>query len=399
MATQRRIRDIIDRELILRKNNVSYRQEYGVMPSENLTNEIDGFGNEYSVFKTKFVIKNIIYVTVNGVTQVEGIHYEIINDNTIKFKGKLLDGRTVAVGYHFVAGSYTTSDIAPYIEVFKVEPNSGGAGTLQFSYKILERNGTNIFWGIYKNGESTPVISVAGYPMQGDSMESSIGDPNLQYELTAIEAAEWSGKDLNFTFIVTYDDRDDDDIKNEKVMKTAAYAVDVVRLNDISISIDGDTVTTPTNSDVRTITYNITTRGYPEFTWWLKDVTEDIILDEGDASNAPNNRAMQVYNNFYYDSVSKVYALFIREGIHGSERSVSDTINVQMVMANDATEVFDIDAAAGEIVVIDFLMDKIPSITIIDNTGELVSAEAIFTGEHQVSLTFNIAFVGKLILN
>jgi hypothetical protein len=66
----KKIYNIIDSELILRTNNHRLRQEFGeVGTSESIS--ADGT----TIFTTKAVIREINYVTVNGLVLTEGVHY------------------------------------------------------------------------------------------------------------------------------------------------------------------------------------------------------------------------------------------------------------------------------------------------------------------------------------
>jgi hypothetical protein len=66
----KKIYNIIDSELILRTNH-RLRQEFGeVGTSESIS--ADG---TTTIFTTKAVIREINYVTVNGLVLTEGVHY------------------------------------------------------------------------------------------------------------------------------------------------------------------------------------------------------------------------------------------------------------------------------------------------------------------------------------
>jgi hypothetical protein len=62
---------IIDSELILRTNNHRLRQEFGEVVHQR---SISADGTT-TIFTTKAVIREINYVTVNGLVLTEGVHY------------------------------------------------------------------------------------------------------------------------------------------------------------------------------------------------------------------------------------------------------------------------------------------------------------------------------------
>jgi hypothetical protein len=77
--------NIIDSELILRTNNHRLRQEFGeVGTSESIS--ADG---TTTIFTTKAVIREINYVTVNGLVLTEGVHYVLGADKgTVRISNK-----------------------------------------------------------------------------------------------------------------------------------------------------------------------------------------------------------------------------------------------------------------------------------------------------------------------
>jgi hypothetical protein len=80
----KKIKNIIDSELIVRTNNVNFTQEYGKMgDADNIVNE----GNS-TIFTTDFDIKKVIFVTVNGLTLIEGKHFDITGTRTISISNE-----------------------------------------------------------------------------------------------------------------------------------------------------------------------------------------------------------------------------------------------------------------------------------------------------------------------
>jgi hypothetical protein len=153
----------IDSELILRTNNHRLRQEFGeVGTSESIS--ADG---TTTIFTTKAVIREINYVTVNGLVLTEGVHYVLGADKgTVRISNSGAPVRknpslttTVLVSYY--AGPLKTNAvrIAPVVNSFTLNKYAGKNTELIFNFSITANGGKNIFWSILREGSKTPLFS------------------------------------------------------------------------------------------------------------------------------------------------------------------------------------------------------------------------------------------------
>jgi len=392
MATQK-IRDIIDRELIMRSNNVNYRQEAAVkgVDVDKIFDETDSQGNEYTVFKTDNEVDSIIFVTVNGLIQKIGEHYFLEDSGTIKFRGVLLDNRTVSIGYMFKATKFTPNNGNPYIAKFKTVNTSGGAGVIEFDYLIEARNGEYISWDIIKDGDSKVIA-------QGTDLYPSGSLPT--WELTPEEFAEDQDRKITFTLIVTYDIKNDPDAMHERTMADTTYTLDPLAPLDLTFNITPDTLITTSSIYIHTLHYEVLPGDYVEYTWKvIEAISGDVIVQGSIADGTGISGQVDVVNDVQPGDTTKQYSLVVSAKGMTHDVIESDFIEISLLSVNDATEVINISAAAGIPLVVTYTLDKLPSITILDEYGELVNAEVIFTGPKELTLTFNIDFVGQLILN
>jgi len=393
MATQK-IRDIIDRELIMRSNNVNYRQEAAVKGADvdKIFDETDNHGNDYTVFKTDNEIDSIVFVTVNGLIQKMGEHYFIEDSGTIKFGGVILDGRTVGIGYMFKATKFTPNNGNPYIAKFEIKGgNSGGAGFIEFDYLIEARNGENISWAIIKDGESEILL-------QGIDLLPLGALPT--WELTPEEFAEDQDRKITFTFIVTYDVKGDPDAMHERTMADVTYNLTPLAPLDLTFFITPDFIYTTTGIFQNTLHYKILPGDYIEYSWKVIETLTNNVIVQGSIADGSNvDGQVDIATVIEPGDTTRQYSLVVSANGMMYDITESDFIEINLVAVNDATEVIDIAAAAGVPLVVNYTLDKLPSITILDVNGELVAAEVVFTGPNELTLTFNIDFTGKLILN
>jgi len=396
-----KIRDIINRELIARVNNFKYRQESAIkgIDTNKLTDQ-NISGEHKTVFNFDYGLDTLVYVTVNGVMQTEGDNYSIDESgNRIVFNGIILDGRTVAVGYSNVPRVNVDPNNHPIIDFFSVVPSGGGAGILTFDFKLAPLAGRNIFWSIYRAGEDEVLLNTNGNPMSGKGIDP--GSVIMTWELTQEEFAGNPSRDLDFTLIITYDMMEDDELVDGKILETLTYVMDqpLPLALDVNVVPEG-TIMNPVDGQIHDISYLVEAGEYVRYKWRVVDIQKDIVMASGSVSDGSDVAgSFQVIHNFDVNSVSIPYTLFVIADGMSNETSTTGTIEVGITTVNDLTEVFLINATAFTPISFTYVMSKLPSITVIDNNGELVSAEAAFTGTHEITLTFNIDFVGQLILN
>ena len=225
----KKIHDIIDSELIVRTSNVRLTQEYGeVGISNNITSE-----GTTTIFTTSFIITGINYVTVNGVTLVEGKHFYVLAPNSIRISNSGSPVRrnpslqtTILVSYFAGDPVGLVTKLPPTISMFTVSPTSGRNGALTFNFNIVPYDGKNIYWSILKDGSSVPLFSgnslftTAGISISGGAPTT------LVHYITEEEYLERNGDDIPFTLVVVYDLSEDGSHLNEKILADASYHVD-----------------------------------------------------------------------------------------------------------------------------------------------------------------------------
>jgi hypothetical protein len=110
------------------------------------------------------VIREINYVTVNGLVLTEGVHYVLGADKgTVRINSgapvrKNPSLTTVLVSYY--AGPLKTNAvrIAPVVNSFTLNKYAGKNTELIFNFSITANGGKNIFWSILRGKQNTFVF-------------------------------------------------------------------------------------------------------------------------------------------------------------------------------------------------------------------------------------------------
>ena len=324
MAKQK-IRDIIDRELIIRTNNVNYTQEYGVA-GENANIYVE---RGKTIFLTSLGIHEISFVTVNGVTQALGRDYEVLDAFRIRFNGVVMDGRTVVIGYFYDKIRSSEVEFPPVLTFFTSDNTEGKDGIIRFFFNILPNSGRNIYWSIHKDGEDVPAKNTSGEELTGTSLNvlGVDGAKAIEYEITYQEYLDRPGQTVPFTLIVVYD-LSEDPGADEKLMGTVTYAIDGVTGSVLSINIEpSGTITTPKTDKDFEVTYNIDLGSFVPMTWELIG-PYGTILDSGDDTDLPADRTLPVMHSFTYGDPSLTYTLKVIE--NGGTLVKTDVISVNI---------------------------------------------------------------------
>lgn len=225
---KKRIQDIINRELILRTNNVLYRQEYGIVSiNSNIYVE-----DSNTIYETEYEVDTIAFITVNGVTQTENLDYIVYSNFKIKFKGVVLANRNITVGYYY-KNNVSSESVSPRLRYFYGDKASGKANTIKFFFKIDPFDGRDIFWSIHKDGGSESFVSGTQLEVAGNTANNEGSIIPVEYTITPEEAEFREGDSIPFTLIVIYDVKEGV-AENEKLVGTALYNVDV------SVAITGE---------------------------------------------------------------------------------------------------------------------------------------------------------------
>ena len=294
MDSKRNIHKVITSELVVRTNNVRYRQEYGEVGSAlNIRED----GNN-TIFTTVFGIDKVVFVTVNGVTLIEGLHYEITSEFTILISKngdapikKNPDMTTnILVGYNYTSKLSSLINVPtdpPTVDIFYLSESAGKAAVLSFNFKITPFDGQNIFWSILKDGSETPLYSGTALETINGTVPDGLGGvTDLLHEITQQEYEDRQGEVIPFTFVVVYDLTNDGTSLDEKILVTAHYLL----VEDILITGDVDSVPESllsAGSNEVTVNYDIYKNGSVElFAWKLLK----IVVGEADIQMASGNQ-------------------------------------------------------------------------------------------------------------
>jgi len=334
----KKIHNIIDSELIVRVNNVKFRQEYGeIGKGSNITEQ----GNS-TLFHTEYVIDKVLYLTVNGVNLIEGVHYVIVGESTIAISNfgdplKSYSGTTttILVGYHHRAkvGLSGIVGVPPIIVDFYLNRQNGREGSIVFNFNIEKRDGKNIYWSILKDGDKTPLYSGVDLHTVNGYVTDSIGNPVLlEYILTATEVAAREGDVIPFTLVVVYDLHEDGTHLDEKLLATTTYTVEDF------VPIVGNVVTLPAFIDQEGVyaidtSYSITTSASSPllFTWELVrtfDGGNAMVVASGNQGDPLNNLYTEDIGTSPGDSYNIRYTLTISENGAPYRVLASDRVNV-----------------------------------------------------------------------
>ena len=305
MAKQK-IRDIIDRELVARVNNVNYTQEFGVT-----SKDINIYIQEgKTVFRTSLGIHKISFVTINGVTQALGRDYTVKKDFEIIFNGVILDNRTIVIGYFYKKIRSGNSGIPPVLTYFTSDNTSGKDGKIRFFFNILKNDGRNIYWAIHKDGKPFPTVNTSGEQLTGTSLTVSgvDGEKAIETEITYEEYLTRPGEKVPFTLIVLYDLTEDPG-EDEKLVGTVIYSIDGVTNSALTIDVTPDeSISSPIDDKDFNVNYTIILGSYIPMTWKLTDPQGEV-LDFGTEADLPENKNLTVQHSFTYGDPSLTYTL------------------------------------------------------------------------------------------
>ena len=332
------IHRLVTSELVVRTNNVKFRQEYGEVGSALNIRE-DGVT---TVFTTVYGIDKVVYVTVNGVNLIEGKHYTVTSEFTITIGGggvsaiKKIPGMTtnILVGYNYtksVSALINLPTDPPVIDTFYLSATAGINQTLTFNFKILPKDGSNIFWSILKDGNEVPLYS--GTDLETVNGTVTNGTVNLQTDITLEEYTERQGETIPFTLIVVYDLTEDGTRMDEKLLASAGYTLVNAAIITGTVVVTPETITIEGTHAAR-IDTNVQTNGSPsQYEWKLvrSRVGEvDFIVYSGDELSPTR------FLNFDEvvttgDSYTNTYSLEIKESTDLSYRTLAvDTIIVNV---------------------------------------------------------------------
>lgn len=319
----KRIRNIIDRELIVRTNNHTYHQEYGVVGATSNVYVEGGV----TVLQTQYKIDEVSFVTINGVTQAYERDYNILDNFHIEFNGVVLDTRTISIGYFYDPLSSETARTPPQLLYFYGDRSSGGEGLIKFLFEIEAHDGRNFYWEITKDGNDKPAQNSSGQALTGTttSVSGISGGKLIEYNLTEAEVIGNNDKDITFTLIVVYDLTNEFG-KNEKLLEAFKFTMKE-EASELVMSIDPDEVITqPVDDKIHTINYRVIKGTTQVLAWELYDNLGNV-LDHGNETNLPNT-SMNVIHDFTYNDPSIIYTLAVTE--HGITHSISSTIEVNI---------------------------------------------------------------------
>lgn len=257
----KKIKNIIDSELILRTNNVRIKQESGAVGNSSAIS-IEG---NTTKFATLYVIDKINFVTINGVTLIEGKHYFITDGNIVNIsnsgapvKKNPTLSTNILVSYYASVEKVTTVNIAPVVSFFTLNSNSGRDKELIFNFKINQNNGNNIFWSIIKDGSSTPLYSGTSLETVNGFINVDTAPVKLNYFVTEQEVLNRVGDNIPFTLIVIYDMSEDGSRLNEKILSTQIYTVQQPEIITGNLNTTPATITSPVSNPIGT-NYTINT--------------------------------------------------------------------------------------------------------------------------------------------
>jgi hypothetical protein len=257
---ERKIKDIIDSELILRTNNFRLRKEYGEVGSSQ---KITTSGTS-TVFTTDFDIHSVNYITVNGVNLIENVHYVIAGPNVIHISNSGSPVKkhpsittSILVSYFAGAAHRAIAKIPPVINYFTLSKYSGKSGEIVFNFSIAQNSGKNIYWSILKDGDSTPLFSGNSlYTSDGNSVTNGV-TTRLSYTVTPSEFLERQGEHIPFTLVVVYDLTEDGTHLDEKLLADASYLLEHMEAITGSIDVTPALISAANPANNIVATYNI----------------------------------------------------------------------------------------------------------------------------------------------
>jgi hypothetical protein len=259
----KKIRNIIDSELVIRTNDVRLHHEFGeVGTSAKITIQ-----NEVTIFTTDYDVERISYLTVNGITLTPGVHYRQTEKNKISISSYGAPVRknptlvtSILVCYH--AGESVTSAArtrVPQIGDFVISPKAGQNGAILFDFTIVKNDATNIYWSIIKDGLHTPLFSGSSLQTLNSVATEGGNSTTLRYVLTEAEYLQRIGDKLRFTLIVVYDMTTDGSNLDEKIMLSKEYTVEDKKAIIGTLTATPTSITStgnPTQNKI-TLSYNL----------------------------------------------------------------------------------------------------------------------------------------------
>lgn len=318
-----KIKDIINRELIVRTNNVNYLQEYGTVGTSN--NIGSGVA---TIFSTKYKIHKIAFVTINGITQVEGVNY-FTGDFTITFSGVILPEKIILVGYYYEKELNPFTKTPPRILDFSVTPDVGSNGLLKFKFSIEQNSGVDILWTIHRDGRDTRVMNSWHQPLEGEELLITPDDGNMiEFELSYDEYIARTGDSIPFTLIVTYNYADEN-TKNEKLLASTAYVIDDVTFSILHIAVTPNSVVSEIMAGNFAVTYSIDKGSFDINSWIVKDNYDNTIAS-GSQGNYPSGpTTAMIARTFVYGTPSLPLYLIVNEGGRILNKSTSIINNIR----------------------------------------------------------------------
>jgi len=285
----KKIHNIIQSELVVRTNNVKFRQEFGELGvSANLRNE----GNT-TIFTTEFGIDKVVSLTVNGINLIEGVHFFVDSEFEIHisnsgdplnaFSGQRVDVLVVYMRNNNQFG-FMTSNLAPVITTFYLNRYSGRNDKIIFNFAIEPRDGKNIYWSILKDGGDTPIYSGSGLATNNGLIVDSSGNlTELSYFVSNEEYLERIGETIPFTLVVVYDLTSDGTVLDEKLLANVGY--ELLEFQPISGAIVSlpEFIGTPGTYNID-VNYSILNPGGDSYRWQVTMVSgssPEVILDSG----------------------------------------------------------------------------------------------------------------------
>jgi hypothetical protein len=311
----KKIRDIINRELIVRVPAVKYKQDTGeVGVDANIRIDPE---SGLTTFTTFYEIDKIVFVTINGITQALERDYIIKDKFTIEFRGVIKDHRTIIVGYHYKKVASEPNLVPPQLQYFYSDISGGGANIIKFTFAIIPNQGSNFYWSIHKDGESSPALNPSGMPLTGTSLSVTAGTPttnglDVEVEITQAEYESRPGEIVPFTLIIVYDLTSKPG-EDEKLVGTVTYALSSVVESVLHIAVVPNNINTTVVDGVFDVTYRLDKGSYEVFTW---EVTDDLgtVIASGDETDYPDiDTVFTDTLSFDYGSPNKTYYMQVFE--------------------------------------------------------------------------------------
>jgi len=338
---KRKIRDIIDRELIMRTNNVNYIQEFGVVG----TNSNIAIINAKTIFYTNYSIHKISFVSINGVTQALGRDYTVVGISEVHFNGVVLDGRTIVVGYFYDKPVERDIKIPPRLISFSVSPTFGRGNILDFSFKIEQNDASNIYWSIYKDvalgvtAQNTAGEFLNGVDLIVDGVDST--GKVINHEISTGEAIDRADDTISFMLVVVYDLTNLPG-QDEKLIRSATYKVGGVSHSVPSISISPNSVLQKATDASFDLVYRVDKGSYDLFTWEVTDPDGNVVMNAGvpatgDETDYPATdvTVSGLLHSFDYGTGNKTYKIQVIE--YGSVMNKTATIINRVPQASKST--------------------------------------------------------------